>query len=58
MPQLQDLLTQDQITAVMQSTEQLTELFSFLDPAKRQQVAAALPPQRSWLSFLNCEGWG
>ena len=47
MPQLQDLLTQDQITAVMQgNTEQLTELFSFLDPAKRQQVAAALPPQK------------
>ena len=47
MPQLQDLLTQDQINAVMQgNTEQLNELFSFLDPAKRQQVAAALPPQK------------
>ena len=47
MPQLQDLLTQDQINAVNQgSSEQLAELFSFLDPIKRQQVAAVLPPQK------------
>jgi uncharacterized protein (DUF1800 family) len=47
MPQLQDLLTQDQINAVNQgSSEQLAELFSFLDPTKRQQVAAVLPPQK------------
>jgi uncharacterized protein (DUF1800 family) len=46
MPQLPDLLTQDQIqTALRGNTEQLKELFSFLDPEKRQQVAAALPPQ-------------
>ena len=47
MPTLQDLLTQDQINAVMQgNSEQLTEFLSFLDPIKRQQVAAALPPQK------------
>src|SRR5579872_2911078 len=46
MPQLNDLLTQDQIqTALRGNTDQLRELFSFLDPEKRQQVAAALPPQ-------------
>jgi len=46
MPQLTDLLTQDQIqTALRGNTEQLKELFGFLDPEKRQQVAAALPPQ-------------
>jgi uncharacterized protein (DUF1800 family) len=46
MPPLNDLLTQDQIQAAMRgNTDQLKELFSFLDPAKRQQVAAALPPQ-------------
>ncbi len=46
MPQLPDLLTQDQIqTALRGNTEQLKELFSFLDPEKRQQVAGALPPQ-------------
>ena len=46
MPPLQDLLTQDQIqTAMRGNTEQLKELFSFLDPEKRQQVAGALPPQ-------------
>jgi uncharacterized protein (DUF1800 family) len=47
MPQLPDLLTQDQIIAVNQGgSEQLKELFSFLDAEKRQQVAAALPPQK------------
>ena len=46
MPPLQDLLTQDQIqTALRGNTDQLKELFSFLDPEKRQQVAGALPPQ-------------
>jgi uncharacterized protein (DUF1800 family) len=46
MPPLIDLLTQDQInTAMRGNTDQLKELFSFIDPAKRQQVAAALPPQ-------------
>src|SRR5579872_2349069 len=46
MPPITDLLTQDQIqTALRGNTEQLKELFSFLqDPEKRQQVAAALPP--------------
>jgi len=47
MPPLNDLLTQDQINMVMQgNSEQLTEFFSFLDATKRQQVAAALPPQK------------
>ena len=46
MPPLQDLLTQDQIqTAMRGNAEQLRELFSFLDPEKRRQVAGALPPQ-------------
>ena len=46
MPQLADLLTQDQIqTAMRGNTEQLKELFSFLDAETRQKVAAALPPQ-------------
>ncbi len=46
MPPLEDLLTQDQIqTARRGNTEQLKELFSFLDPVTREQVAAALPPQ-------------
>jgi uncharacterized protein (DUF1800 family) len=46
MPQLNDLLTPDQIqTALRGNTEQLKELFSFQDPEKRQQLAAALPPQ-------------
>ena len=46
MPQLNDLLTPDQIqTALRGNTDQLQELFSFLDAEKRQQVAAALPPQ-------------
>jgi uncharacterized protein (DUF1800 family) len=46
MPQLNDLLTQDQIqTALRGNTEQLKELFSFQDPEKRPQLAAALPPQ-------------
>jgi uncharacterized protein (DUF1800 family) len=46
MPQLTDLLTQNQIqTALRGNKEQLEELFSFLDPEKRKQVIAALPPQ-------------
>jgi len=46
MPQLTDLLTQDQIqTAMRGNTEQLKELFSFLDAETRQKVAAALPPK-------------
>ena len=46
MPPLNELLTQEQIRTVTQgSTEQVKEFFNFLDPAKRQQVAAALPPQ-------------
>ena len=46
MPPLNDLLTQDQIqTALRGNADQLHDLFSFLEPAKRQQVAAALPPQ-------------
>ena len=47
MPPLNELLTQDEIRTVTQGTrEQVEEFFSFLDPAKRLQVAAALPPQR------------
>ncbi len=46
MPPLGDLLNQDQMTTAMRGNpEQLTALFSYLDPEKRQQVAAALPPQ-------------
>ena len=46
MPPLNDLLTQDQIqTAIRGNGDQLRDLFSFLEPAKRQLVAAALPPQ-------------
>jgi len=46
MPPLNELLTQDQIQLALRGNkEQLEELFSFLDPAKRKQVAAALPPQ-------------
>jgi uncharacterized protein (DUF1800 family) len=46
MPQLNDLLNPDQMSmAYRGSPEQLTELFAYLDPKKRAQVAAALPPQ-------------
>jgi uncharacterized protein (DUF1800 family) len=46
MPPLSDLLTPDQMsTALRGSPEQITELFSYLDPAKRAQVAAAMPQQ-------------
>jgi uncharacterized protein (DUF1800 family) len=45
MPQLQDLLNPDQMnTAVRGNTEQLKALFAYLDPIRRQQLAAALPP--------------
>ena len=41
-----DLLNSDQMqTAMRGNPEQLKDLFSFLDPVKRQQVAGALPPQ-------------
>src|SRR6185369_13601397 len=46
MPPLPDLLNQDQMaTAMRGNPEQLRALFDYLDPVKRQQVAAALPPQ-------------
>jgi uncharacterized protein (DUF1800 family) len=46
MPPLTDLLNSDQMqTAMRGNAEQLTALFNFLEPGKRQQVAAALPPQ-------------
>jgi uncharacterized protein (DUF1800 family) len=46
MPQLNDLLNPDQVSmAIRGSSEQLTELFAYLDPEKRKQVAAVLPPQ-------------
>ncbi|HLK64686.1 MAG TPA: DUF1800 domain-containing protein [Bryobacteraceae bacterium] len=46
MPPLNELLNQDQVAAAMRGNqEQLTALFAYLDPVKRQQVAAALPPQ-------------
>ena len=45
-PPLGDLLNPDQVNmAVRGNSEQLTELFAYLSPAKRQQVAWALPPQ-------------
>jgi uncharacterized protein (DUF1800 family) len=45
-PSLNDLLNSDQIgTALRGSREQLSELFSYLDPVKRKQLAGALPPQ-------------
>ena len=47
MPPLNDLLTPDQINTVMQGTaEQVREFLNFLDASKRQQVVAALPPQK------------
>jgi uncharacterized protein (DUF1800 family) len=46
MPPLSDLLNADQMSTAMRGNpEQLTALFNFLEPGKRQQVAAALPPQ-------------
>src|SRR5271170_5241408 len=45
-PQLHDLLNPDQVAIAQRGNkEQLTALFAFLDPEKRAQVAAALPPQ-------------
>jgi len=45
-PPLNDLLNPDQISAALRgSPEQLRDLFSYLDPVKRKQVAGALPPQ-------------
>ena len=45
-PPLNELLTPDQVqTATRGTREQREALFSSLDPAKRQQVAGALPPQ-------------
>ena len=45
MPPLTDLLNSDQMqTAMRGNPDQLKDLFSFLDPSKRQQVASALPP--------------
>ena len=46
MPPLNDILSQDQINAVNRGgTEQLTALFAYMDPVRRQQLAAALPQQ-------------
>ncbi len=46
MPQLNDLLNPEQMnTAIRGNAEQLKDLFAYFDPVKRQQVAAALPPQ-------------
>lgn len=46
MPPLNELLTPEQInTAMRGNRDQVIELLNYLDPAKRQQVAAALPPQ-------------
>jgi len=46
MPPLADLLNADQMEAAMRgNAEQLADLFAFLDPVKRQQLAAALPPK-------------
>ncbi|HLH42893.1 MAG TPA: DUF1800 domain-containing protein [Bryobacteraceae bacterium] len=45
-PQLSDLLNPDQAAMAQRGNrEQLEELFRFLEPDKREQVAAALPPQ-------------
>jgi len=45
-PQLQDLLNPDQVTVARSGNkEQLEALFAYLDPDKRQKVAAQLPPQ-------------
>jgi uncharacterized protein (DUF1800 family) len=46
MPPLNELLTPDQMqTAMRGNSEQIAALFNYLEPAKRQQVAAMLPPQ-------------
>ncbi len=46
MPPLQDLLNPEQMSTAMQGNpEQLKQLFAYLDPMKRRQVAGALPPQ-------------
>jgi uncharacterized protein (DUF1800 family) len=46
MPPLNELLTPDQMqTAMRGNSDQIAALFNYLEPAKRQQVAAALPPQ-------------
>lgn len=46
MPPLNDLLNPDQMAAALRGNpEQLRELFAYLDPDKRRQVAGALPPQ-------------
>jgi uncharacterized protein (DUF1800 family) len=46
MPPLRDLLSQEQMnTAMRGNPEQITALLNELDPVKRQQVAAALPPR-------------
>ena len=46
MPPLNELLNADQMRAATRGTPaELTELLASLDEAKRQQVAAALPPQ-------------
>ena len=45
-PQLEDLLTPDQITIARRGTpDQVKALFADLDPDKRVRVAAAMPPQ-------------
>jgi hypothetical protein len=45
-PNLNDLLNPDQMAAALRGApEQLRDLFSYLDPEKRKQVAGALPPQ-------------
>lgn len=46
MPPLNQLLTPEQVaTATRGNRDQVIELLSYLDPVKRQQVAAALPAQ-------------
>jgi uncharacterized protein (DUF1800 family) len=46
MPPLNDLLSQDQLAMVFRaSPEQITELLSYFEPAKRMQLIGALPPQ-------------
>jgi uncharacterized protein (DUF1800 family) len=45
-PQLNDLLTPDQMSMVYRATpEQLSELFAYFEPLKQKQIAGALPPQ-------------
>jgi uncharacterized protein (DUF1800 family) len=46
MPTLADLLNPDQVaTAQRGNPEQVAALFDYVEPGKRQQLAAALPPQ-------------